>query len=390
MMALERPKGSLISFFSRMVARHGGIDLAQGKPGFAPPQELLDILKEKIADKSLHQYAPGIGNFELLDLLAQKYSEIAPVDVDNILIVLGATEGIFLTFLYLTRILEKPYSALSFDPVYESYPKLPEIFQIPFEYFDLAEDLSIDFDKLEKVIKEKRVKILFIASPGNPLGKVWTRQEIESAVFLSRRYQFYIIYDAVYKDIYFDQRPFNPLSLHHEKLFYIDSFSKMLSITGWRIGYIIAAKEHMARIQDIHDYTGLSAASILQAAVVEYLKKYNFGTDYLESVREKCKDSYSFLKRIMGELGFTVPQIQGGYFLWAKLPPGYQDAFRFALDLYHKVKLGVVPGENFSLKKKHYIRLNITQEMTVIDQAAQRIKRFCTSNRQQPLETGCC
>lgn len=373
---MEKPKGSLISYFSRMVVRHGGINLAQGKPGFAPPRELLDILKEKIDDESLHQYAPGIGNFELLDLLVREYSRIVPIDSDNLLVVLGATEGISLTFLYLTRILQKPFAALSFDPVYESYPKLPEIFAVPFVYFDLAEDLGVDFTRLEQTIEENKVKIVFVASPGNPLGKVWTRAEIERLVALSRRCRFFIIFDAVYKDIFYDHEPYNPLSLNYERLFYVNSFSKMLSITGWRIGYIIAEKEHMENIRDIHDYTGLSAPGLFQAAVVEYLKEYDSGREYIKSVREKCKESFLFMKGVLEELGFKVPQSDGGYFLWAKLPPVYEDAFRFALDLYDKVKVGVVPGENFSPSKARCIRMNIAQELPLIQQAAQKLREY--------------
>ncbi|MCK4761461.1 MAG: pyridoxal phosphate-dependent aminotransferase [Candidatus Aminicenantes bacterium] len=375
---MKKPKGSLISYFSRKVAKGGGINLAQGKPGFAPPTELLSILKEKIADKSLHQYAPGNGNFDLLELLAGRGagSSHNNISTDNLLIVQGATEGIFLSFLYLTRILEKPFSVLSFDPVYESYPRLPEIFFIPFEYFDLQADLSVDFDNLEKTIVEKKVKIIFIASPGNPLGKVWTRREIEKLVLLSKKYGFYIVFDAVYKDIYFEKPPFNPLTLDYEKLFYVDSFSKMLSITGWRIGYLISGAEDMVRIRDIHDYTGLSAVPLFQAAIFEYLDRHDFGREYIEAVRTKCGNAYRFMREALAELGFTVADSQGGYFLWARLPEKYNDAFRFAMDLYDAVKVAVVPGENFSPRKKDCIRINIALEMAVIEEAARRIKNF--------------
>ncbi|MDQ1350786.1 MAG: Aminotransferase, partial [Acidobacteriota bacterium] len=250
---MNRPEGSLISYFSNRVKKEGGINLAQGTPGFPPPSQLLAILKKIAGDRRLHQYAPGIGNYDLLELIRQKYS-IAdsppsppiPLSLDNLLVVQGATEGIFLTFFYLTTILERPYSALSFDPVYESYPLLAEMFQVPFEYMDYTEnagELSVDFLQLEKTIREKKVKIVFIASPGNPLGKIWNRDELTQLVSLSRAYDFYILFDAVYKDIYFAEPPFNPLTLNDEKLFYIDSFSKTFSITGWRVGYIITAAE---------------------------------------------------------------------------------------------------------------------------------------------------
>ena len=359
-----------------MVTKGGGINLAQGKPGVSPPKELLDILREKIDDQSLHQYAPGNGNFDLLELLAKRFSRYTPVDTNNLLIVQGATEGLSLSFLYLTKILKRPYSVLSFEPVYESYPKLPEIFDIPFIYFDLENNLDVDFAELENVIQDKNVKIIFIASPGNPLGKVWTAGEMAALVSLSKKYGFYIVFDAVYEDIYFDRVSYNPLSLNHDKLFYVNSFSKMLSITGWRIGYLITGKDHMVKIRDIHDYTGLSAAPLFQRAIFEYLERYDFGKAYIDSVRKQCKTSFVFMKQALEKLGFSVPQIHGGYFLWAKLPGAYKDGFDFALDLYNTVKVGVVPGENFSLTKRNYIRINIAQETGIIRDAANKIKNF--------------
>ena len=373
---MKRPDGSLISYFSNRVKKEGGINLAQGTPGFPPPSQLLTLLKTNAENESLHQYAPGIGNFDLLERIRQKYAVIFQIHTDNLLIVQGATEGIFLTFFYLTTFLERPFSALSFDPVYESYPILANIFNVPFEYVDFTENLVVDFDKLGRVIKEKRVKVVFIASPGNPLGKVWNRDEMSHMISLSRKYHFYILFDAVYKDIYFKKKPFNPLFFNYEKLFYIDSFSKTLSITGWRIGYIITAAEHMKKIRDIHDYTGLCAPSILQAAIAQYLSATNFGEDYIESVKKKCKISYDYMKEVIEQLGFIVEIIKGGYFLWAKLPPEQPDAFKFAFNLYNRVKLGIVPGENFSKTKTDYIRMNIATELSVIKDAASRLKEF--------------
>ncbi len=377
---MYRPEGSLISYFSNRVKKEGGINLAQGTPGFSPPPPLLTLLKKIAGDKQMHQYAPGIGNFDLLELILKKYSATdSSLCLDNLLVVQGATEGIFLTFFYLTTILERPFSALSFDPVYESYPLLADMYRVPFEYMDFIEEagvLSVDFLQLEKTIREKKVKIVFIASPGNPLGKIWDQEELTQLVSLSRTYGFYILFDAVYKDIYFDQPPFNPLALNYEKLFYINSFSKTLSITGWRVGYIIAAAGPMKKIRSIHDYTGLCAPSILQAAIARYLFDYDFGQEYSATIRGKCKNSFAYTRKVLEQLGFDIKESRGGYFLWAKLPPPHTDAFTFALELYINTQVAVVPGENFSRTKIDYIRVNIGTGVQIIREAISRIKGF--------------
>jgi aspartate/methionine/tyrosine aminotransferase len=378
---LERPEGSLISYFSSRVKKEGGINLAQGTPGFSPPQELLKTLKTEAENKNLHQYPPGMGNFELLELIRQHLAPIAPLELNNLLIVQGATEGIFLSFFYLVTILARPFSVLSFDPVYESYPRLAGMFGVPFEYVDFEKGTArdvVNFTNLEKIIKEKNVKVVFIASPGNPLGKTWNRDEMSHLVKLSKKYGFYIIFDAVYRGIYFNEPLFNPLSFNYEKLFFVDSFSKMLSITGWRVGYLVTEKAHMEKIRGMHDYTGLCAPSILQTAIARYLAAHDYGKDYIETVRIKCKQSFDYMKKELTALGFAVEESDGGYFLWARMPETskYADAFEFALSLYEKTRVGVVPGENFSPFKKDYIRMNVGTELTVIEEAVSRIKIF--------------
>ncbi len=376
---MEKPNGSLISYFSRLVTRKGGINLAQGKPGFPPPERLLDILEEKNKHPFFHQYAPGIGNFKLLTLLSEAYYHYTPIQEDNLLITQGATEAIFLTFFYLDKILPRPYSVLSIDPDYESYPRLANILDTPIEYIDYNEDLTIDFSAVERIVKEKNVKIMFIASPGNPLGKIWSETELANIVSLAKTYDFYIIFDGVYKDIYFDAPPSIPLSaLPSGRLFYIDSFSKMLSITGWRIGYLITSQNHIKAIRDIHDYTGLSAPSLLQEAIAEYLESQNFGATYTKWVRTSTKETYLFMKQSLDKLGFTVPNIGGGYFIWARLPASsrFQDGFQFANELLNQTGLAVVPGENFSKTKTNYIRLNIACDLQVIREAATKLHQF--------------
>lgn len=374
----KRPDGSLISYFSNRVKKDGGINLAQGTPGFPPPIELLDILESISRDKTVHQYPPGNGNFKLLEQIRQRFASSAPVTPDNLLVVQGATEGIFLAFFYLSTILERPFSVLAFDPVYESYPQLAKMLNVPFIYREFESDLSIDFQTLETTIERQNVKVVFVTSPGNPLGKTWSREEMTRLVEMSRKQGFYILFDAVYKDIYFHREPFNPLSFNYENLFYVDSFSKMLSITGWRIGYLAASEGHMKKIRDMHDYTGLCASSVLQEAIARYLEQYAQGAVYVERVRRKCKEAYSQMKDELISLGFNVAETGGGYFLWAGLPGNvtYPDAFEFALALYESQRVGMVPGENFSNTKSRFLRLNIGTELSVIRDAVERLKTF--------------
>jgi len=371
----QKPKGSYISFMSNMVKSQGGINLAQGIPGFDPPQELTEILSE-ITKEKIHQYAPGNGNNELLDILLSKYQTEYPFTKDDFLITQGGTEALSLLYTYFNKTLPKPFSALAFDPVYESYKYLPGIFNSDFISFSFEDDFSIDFKKLKDTCIDKKVKVIFLGSPGNPLGKIWSKDEINNLLALSKSESIFVIIDAVYKELYYKDKPYIPIDQFNPNLFYTNSFSKLFSITGWRIGYLIAHQDHMQQIKSIHDYTGLCASSVLQQAIVNYLKEYDFGKEYVLKLRNRLRDSFNHLSAELKKLGFEIPETKGGYFVWAKLPEKYSDGFKFAIDLYEDQKVAVIPGEHFSENAKNYIRFNIAREKTEIDEGIMRIKKF--------------
>lgn len=371
----QKPTGSYISFMSNKVKKYGGINLAQGIPGFDPPKELTSILSQ-IAHQNIHQYAPGNGNNELLDLLLAKYQNDFKFKKEDFLITQGGTEALSLLYTYFSKIIPKPFSALAFDPVYESYKYLPGIFNTGFVSFSFEKDSSVDFIKLEKTCIVNNVKVIFLGSPGNPYGRIWSRNEMDSLIALSKKLDFFIVLDAVYKELYYEKKPYIPLDQFNPNLFYTNSFSKLFSITGWRIGYLVAHPDHMSKIKAIHDYTGLSAPSVLQQAIVEYLKISDFGKVYINDLRIKLTEGFNHISAELLELGFTIPETKGGYFVWAKLPSTYSDGFKFAIDLYNEQKVAVIPGEHFSEKATHYIRLNIAREKQEIEEGMQRIKNF--------------
>ena len=368
---MEKPSGSLISFMANKVKSEGGINLAQGIPAFEPPKELLCIL-ERITHNNIHQYAPGRGNIHLLEQLEKHYN----IPGNQFLIVNGATEAISLLVTYLKNLLSEKFSVLSFDPVYESYKHLPRIFNLPFINFKLDSGSEVDFDTLEKSIIQNSVKLILLASPGNPLGKVWTETEVNKLVELCNKYKTYVIFDAVYSDLYFDKSPYFPLNQMSEYIFYVNAFSKKFSITGWRIGYLIAHSSHMNALMDVHNYTGLCAPSILQQALAEYVDKYNFGKEYTAYLRKKLIVNYSQLSDELELLGFKNHKAQGGYFIWTELPEKFNSGLDFALNFYEKEKVAVVPGIHFSNSGNKFIRINIARYPDEIKTAVKRLTQL--------------
>lgn len=370
---MDKPKGSLISYFANKVKSEGGINLAQGIPAYDPPKELMNHL-QKVALTSVHQYAPGVGNHQLLNYLADTYKS----GKENFLIVNGATEAISLLFLYLKEIINEPFTVMGFDPVYETYKNLPRIFNVPFRAFKMNPDNSLDFAKLEIEMVESQVKIVMLSTPGNPLGKVWTKAEMNTLVDICKKNEVYLIIDAVYADLYFEEKTYYPTENIASHVFYVNSFSKKFSVTGWRIGYLMAHLSHMDKIMDMHDYTGLCAPSVLQQALADFLDSGNQADLYIHTLRNRLKENYKQLAKAFEKLGFKVAAAQGGYFVWAELPKNFTSGLEFALKLYETKKVAVVPGVHFSEYAEAYIRINIARYPEEILLAIEKVTEFCS------------
>ncbi len=370
------PQGSLISFMSNKVKTHGGINFAQGIPGFQPPEELIKKLSE-VAHEDVHQYAPGPGNLKLRKLILDHYKE-QELTESQLLVTQGATEALSLIFQYLKNLIGKDFTALAFDPVYESYRHLPRIMGVPFveysqENFDMAE--------FESFVKAQNVGVIFINSPGNPYGSVFSQQQMDKMKQLCENYNIYMVIDAVYRDLWFDQPPYYPIENLSPNIFYVNSFSKMLSVTGWRIGYLVCNEKHTNALRDIHDYIGLCVNAPLQEALAQYLEENDYGSLYVSNLREQLQKNYHAMNKALTNLGFCTAEASGGYYVWTKLP-GSKDGFQFAMQLYDQVKVAVIPGIHFSKSGDKFVRFNIARPGDELNEGINRIKNFFTSVRQ--------
>lgn len=372
------PDGSLISYFSTLVKKSGGINLAQGIPGFAPPLRLVEHLKKSISE-AVHQYPPGTGNFSLVKQLISFYNEPA-VTKDNVLIVQGATEALSLVFFYVLKKLRAPFSTLSFSPPYESYRQLPQHFGMPFIEVVPEDEERIPLHLVEKHIKEDNVKLIFLASPGNPQGIVFSKPDIDKLVDICSENHCYLLFDAVYQTIYFGEPPYVPVNKINPYLFIADSFSKWFSITGWRIGYLIHDQIHTQDLRSLHDYTGLCANSVMQAALTGYIEDHNFGKQYSENIRTALSENYFAAHQQLVSLGFQPGKADGGYFIWTRLPERFNNGFDFALSLYNSHAVAVVPGIHFTPHGQNYIRINVARTKQELADGLNKISLYCSEH----------
>lgn len=370
---------SLIARFSGLVKRYGGFNLAQGIPGFQPPRELLDQLI-RVIGQDVHQYPPGQGNPELIRAIISRYRHLKELGEDQVTVMQGATEAVSLSYLYVRQLRGGSLTSLAFDPVYESYGHLPRIYGDQLIRFPIQEADNLEWDRLEEILRKDRPGLVFLNSPGNPTGRVWRMEELQIINDWSEQYDFHVLFDGVYLETRYEDDPVaNPLVFKNSNWLYANSFSKMLSITGWRVGYLISDASHMRMIRDIHDYTGLCASAPMQEAVARYLTEPDSLERYLTQIRKKLKTAADLVCPVLRHHGFQFADPRAGYFLWAELPPDYPDSMDFCLRLYEQARVAMVPGVHFSDQGQRFVRINIAREARELEQAMKALESFLSA-----------
>lgn len=367
--------GSWISYMSNKVKTMGGINLAQGLPGFNPPQALLALLAEE-ATGSNHQYAPGKGDYGLLSRIVRYLKLSHSYALTNVLITCGATEAITLIYQHLARKKGATFTVAAFGPAYESYSQLPALLGHRFVELTWGSGGQIDFDRLKMIITHQHIDLLIVGSPGNPWGRVLSVDETSRLCKLALDTGVRIIFDMVYSELWFHEPVSFPSPLIQENIYVVGSFSKLFSVTGWRVGWLVADAREMTEITRLHDFTGLSAPHPLQVALSRFMDNEQEMTRYVAQLRSLIKESVVRLEGALSELGFRVMPADGGYFVWAELPDWFTDSGAFALDLYEFEQVATVPGIHFGKDFNHFVRFNGARPIAEIDEAITRITRF--------------
>lgn len=370
-------KGSYISYFSNLVKSHGGINLAQGVPGFDPPSGLLTILGNIKAQKE-HQYAPGTGHKYLLEQLKDLYQDKYDPEKSNFFVVNGATEAISLIYTMLFRRYKSDLKVLALSPAYESYIYLPSIFNNDLYCEPLESSGKINIDRIEEIISTRNIKLMFICSPGNPWGTITGKDEMRSVLRICEAHKCYVIIDSVYREIYFSKEaPWYPTESISEYIFYVNSFSKLFSITGWRIGYLLSHIKNMADLKSVHDYIGLSSPTPLQIAIAQFLRDNRKEADkYISGLRETIALNYKTQSKRLSDHGFKIPIHDGGYFIWACCPDEISNDMDFAIDLYNCQKTAIIPGSHFGREWDRFIRINIALPPEILDRGIKSICKY--------------
>ncbi len=366
---------SVIRRMTRVANKYGAINLSQGFPDFDPPKAITDRLAE-IAPYGPHQYATTWGAQNFREALAKKHEHFSGLKIDpdtEIVTTCGGTEAMMAAMMTVCNPGDK---VVIFSPFYENYGADTILSGAQPIYVPLIPPtFRFDVDQLEAAFKQPGVKALILCNPSNPCGKVFTREELQIIADLAIKYDLYVITDEVYEHIVYAPNKhvyMATLPGMRERTIMCNSLSKTYSITGWRIGYVIAPAEITDRVKKVHDFLTIGAAAPLMEAVTTGL---NFGDDYYEELQAHYTHMKDLFCGGLRDLGLKFVEPQGAYYVMVDCAEfGCKDDYEFCVRMCEKVGVAAVPGSSFFKEDvTNYVRLHFAKKDETLLAALDRL-----------------
>ena len=368
---------SVIRGMTRLANEHGAINLAQGFPNFPAPAVLKEAAARAIRD-DVNQYAITWGAARLRNALAAKYQDWYNLPVDpmtQVTVTCGATEAMAASLL---AVVNPGDEVIVFEPFYENYGPDAILCDARPVYVPLVPGEPLDLDRLAAAFGP-RTRAIIVCTPNNPTGRVLTRAELEAIADLCRRHDAYAVTDEIYEHIYYEGEhiPIATLPEMADRTITISGASKTFSVTGWRIGTIVAPPDVTDAIRKVHDFLTVGGPAPLQEAVAVALE--TLGDDYYEGLARDYKRRRDILCAGLVKAGFKCRPPDGAYYViagFSGLSDLPDDKFAEWLTIEHGV--ATVPGGSFCSRPelgRDWIRFAFCKTDEMLKDAVERLGR---------------
>lgn len=366
---------SVIRRMTRIANQYEAVNLSQGFPDFAPPKAITDRLAQ-VAAEGPHQYAITWGAQNFREALARKHQHFSGMEVnpnEEIVVTCGSTEAMMAAMMSIVNPGDK---VAIFSPFYENYGADAILSGAEPIYIPLVPpEFNFDADMLEEAFRQG-AKALILCNPSNPCGKVFSLEEMTLIADIVKKYDGYVITDEVYEHIiYAPYRHVYMASLPgmRERTIICNSLSKTYSITGWRLGYVMACPAIIDRVKKVHDFLTVGAAAPLMEAAVTGL---NFGDEYYQELQAHYTHMKNLFAGGLQQLGFRITEPQGAYYVLLDVSEfGVQDDYAFAAWMAEKVGVAAVPGSSFFREPVHHlVRFHFAKEDATLNEALSRLE----------------
>ena len=378
---------SVIREMTREALKHGAVNLGQGFPDFAAPEDIKRKAMEAIgADHNQYAITWGVKSFR--DAIAKKTMWFLGLDLDpetEITVTCGSTEGMIAAMM---ATVDPGEEVVVFEPFYENYAPdaiLSDAKPRHVPLYRTDNGFVFDRDELRAAFNEK-TKAIIICNPNNPTGKVFSREELEFIADLCKEHDALAFTDEIYEHIIYgieeDGDPLSHISMANiegmrERTVVVNSLSKTYSVTGWRVGYCIAPPDITSAVRKVHDFLTVGAANPLQHAGSYAL---SLPPTYYEELQREYLKKRNFIVPVLQNAGFKCDFPEGAYYVMADISDfGFENDVEFSRHLIREIGVAVVPGSSFyhdSGLGSQMVRFCFCKKDETLEAAAEKIQKL--------------
>lgn len=370
---------SVIREMTRLAIQYNAVNLAQGFPDFPAPQVLKDAAHQAI-DAEFNQYSITWGAKPFRDAIAAKYRTWYNLEFDperEITVCCGSTEGMIASLLAVTN---PDDEVIVFEPYYENYGPDSELCSAKRRIVSLrAPDWTFDRDELRRAFNG-RTKAVIITSPNNPTGRVFAREDLEYIASLCQEFDTLCITDEIYEHIVYDGAshiPIHAIPGMRDRAILVNSMSKTYSVTGWRVGWVLAPPDLTDSIRKVHDFLTVGAAHPLQMAGVTALQ---LPESYYAGLAKEYQARRDTILEVLEGAGFRCFRPSGAYYVMTDISGfGFPDDVSFAMHMLQHAGVSAVPGSSFfsnSSLGSQLIRFCFCKKYETLELARQRLTKL--------------
>ena len=369
-----KPSG-IRKFFDIAATRKGVISLGVGEPDFITPWHIREAAIHAI-EKGRTFYTGNRGLLELRTGICNYYKRKFNVSYDpneNCIVTVGGSEAIDIV---LRTLIKQGDEVILPTPAYVAYAAIIEMAGAKVVELELTEEdeFKLKPEALEKVITDK-TKAIILNFPGNPTGGIMTREDYDKVVPIFKKHNLFIITDEIYAELTYEGKHVSIAEYEEikDRVIVINGFSKAYSMTGYRIGYILAHKDLINMIIKIHQYTIMCATTPCQYAAIEAV---NNGDSDIEEMFISFKQRRNYIVKELNRIGLKTHMPQGAFYVFPSIKCTGLKSEEFCEKLLDEENLALVPGNAFGEAGEGFVRISYAYSLEEIKKAIEKLEDF--------------
>ena len=358
-------------FFNKVKDVDGAISLTLGQPDFKTPIEIKHGMIDAI-EKEKTTYTDNFGLLELRkEISSYLKNKGINYDYNEICVTVGGSEALFSSIISIINTGDK---VLVPTPSYPAYENIIKIVGGEVIDYQLNDDFSLNFETIEKLIKEENIKYMILSYPSNPTGAILSQEEYIKLVDIIKKYNLIIISDEIYEAFCYDE--YYSIAMSEEvknNIIYIGGFSKMFSITGIRIGFIAANSEIINEIGKVHQYNVSCTNSIGQYGVLSGLR---YGLYNIVNMKEEFMKRKTYIEDRLRNMNIEFISPKGAFYIFPSIKKFNLNSEELCEKLLNEEKVACVPGRAFGIGGEGYIRISYCYSLNELEEGLNRIEKF--------------